>query len=404
MTKETKDHPDSSAVQHDPNAGAKAPAKERRKRNWRRIFLSVLLIAIIAGVVARLMLPSFARWYVNRALDRNLLYEGRIGDITISLWRGAYSISDVRLIKTTGNVPEPFFKAKRVELAIQWSGILHRKAVGRVVMDEPQLNFVDAPDASESQSGAGGPWLQTLADLFPFKLNSVLIHHGSVHFRTYQKESPVDVYLGDLEGGVDDLTNIRDQTTPLLTSVWADGLAMDQAQFEFRMKLDPFSNHPTFHLATRVLGLDVTKINDLALTYGQFDFKRGLFDLVIEVDASEGQMSGYVKPLFRNLQIFDVAQDLKTDSNPLQYFWQALLGAVTAVLKNQQRDQFGTNIPLTGDISQPNADLLSTVGNVLRNGFIRAYLPKLENNASGMDGLQFGPPTIADPISVGDQQ
>jgi hypothetical protein len=378
--------------------------RQKKSRRWRQFLLVLFVTLIVLGAAARAILPSFVRWYVNRTLDRNILYEGRIGDITINLWRGEYSISDIRLLKTTGNVPEPFFQAKRLDLAIEWNGILHRKMVGTVLMEEPQINFVDASDESASQTGAGGPWLQTLKDLFPFQLNSLRIHDGSVHFRSYKRQTPVDVYLAGLEAGVDDLTNIRNATTPLVTSVWADGLAMDQAKFEYRMKLDPFSYRPTFHLAAKLIGLDVTTINDLALTYGSFDFKRGWFDLVIDVDASEGQMQGYVKPLFRGLKVFDVVADLKSDDNPLQYFWQALVGGVTLVLKNQPRDQFGTYIPLSGDVSQPNADILSTVGNVLRNGFIRAYLPKLDNDANGVDGLQFGPPSVTDPDSIGDQQ
>ena len=209
-----------------------------------------------------------------------------------------------------------------------------------------------------------------LEDLSPFKLNSVQIHHGSIHFRSFKKEKPVDVYLSEVEGSIDDLTNIRDRTTPLLTTVKATAKAVDQANFEFQMNLDPFSYRPTFKLATRLIGLDVTKINDLALTYGQFDFKRGWFDLVIEADASEGQVSGYVKPLFRNLKVFDLVEDFKNDDNPLQYFWQALLGVTTRVLSNQAHDQFGTIIPFTGDLTQPKTDLLSTIGNVLRNAFV----------------------------------
>ena len=320
---------------------------------------------------ARPCLPWAVRWYVNRTLDRNLLYEGRIGDISLHLWRGAYSIDDVRLIKRIGNVPTPFFRAKRLELAIQWNAVLHRRIVGQVVMDQPELNFVDSSDDSAAQTGAGGPWLQTLEDLFPFQLNSVRIRDGSVHFRSYRSPKPVDVYLAQLDASVDDLTNIRDSTTPLLTTVNAHAMAMDQAKFEFRMKLDPFSYRPTFHMGVRLLGLDVRKLNDLARTYGQFDFKRGWFDLVVEADASEGQIQGYVKPLFRDLKVFDLVNDIKTDSNPLQFFWQALLGITARVLSNQQRDQFGTLIPFTGDLTQPNTDVLATVGNVLRNAFVR---------------------------------
>jgi hypothetical protein len=386
-----------------PAPAAESPYRQRKRRSWWRIIIISLVVLACLIACIRPMLPWAVRWYVNKTLDRNLLYEGRIGDVTLNLWRGAYSISDIRLIKRTGNVPTPLFDAKRLELAIQWDAILHGKIVGQVVMDQPELNFVDASDDSESQTGSGGPWLQTLTDLFPFQLNSVRIHNGSIHFRSYKRDKPVDVYLSNLEASVDDLTNVRDQVTPMLTTVQATAMAMDQARFEFKMKMNPFSYRPTFHLATRLIGLDVTKTNDLVHTYGQFEFKRGWFDLVLEMDASEGQMQGYVKPLFRNLVVFDLLDDLKNDDNPLQFFWQALLGVATEVLKNQQRDQFGTLIPFTGDLSQPNADFLSSIGNILRNAFVRAYLPRLQNGSNGFDGMEFGPASVTDPISVGDQ-
>jgi hypothetical protein len=177
---------------------------------------------------------------------------------------------------------------------------------------------------------------------------------------------------------------------------------MDQAKFEYRMTLDPCSYRPTFHMATRLLGLDVTKINDLAVTYGKLDFERGWFDLVLEVDAKEGQLTGYAKPLFRDLEVFSVSEDIKGD-NVLRFFWQALVGAATSLFKNQPRDQFGTLIPFNGDLSgATTADILATVGNILRNAFIRAYLPRLEGAPESIGSLEFGPPELTDPISAGD--
>lgn len=348
------------------------------------------------------MMPWAVRWYVNRTLDQSPIYQGKIGDVELHLWRGAYSIRDIRLVKMTGNVPVPLFSAPRVEFALQWDALVHRRLVGRLVMERPELNFVDAPDPAESQTGAGGPWLQIIRDLFPFKINSAQVRNGSIHFRTYATAEPVDVYLGHLDATVDNLTNIQDQTTPLLTSVRATALAMGQAKFEYQMKLDPFSYRPTFHMTTRLLGLDVTKINDMAMAYGAFDFKRGWFDLVIEVDAKEGMLSGYVKPLFRNLKLFSLKQDIKEDDVP-RFFWQAILGVTAAVFKNQSRDQFGTLIPFSGDASGTNTDVLATIGNVLRNAFVRAYLPRLQNGGLDAEGLQFEAPALDAPISVGDQ-
>jgi hypothetical protein len=212
----------------------------------------------------------------------------------------------------------------------------------------------------------------------------------------------VDVYISQFEATIDNLGNIRDETNPLVSTVQATGLVMDQAKFEYKMTLDPFAYRPTFQMALRLLGLDVTKINDLALAYGKFDFKRGWFDLVVETDVEEGQITGYAKPLFRNLQVFSLSEDLK-EKNVLQFFWQALVGGVTSLFKNHSRDQFGTLIPFIGDATgATTTDIFATLGNILRNAFVRAYLPRLEDGQESVGGLTFQPPQISDPISAGD--
>ena len=395
-------HP-SEAASHGsgPDAEGRTTKRRKRQRRWLRFGIFLFVLALLAGV-GRAMLPWAVRDYVNRTLDRNPLYAGNIGAVEIHLLRGAYSIQDVRISKTTGTIPVPFFAAKRVDFAIEWNALLHRKVVGRVLMEEPEMNFVDAGTEGETQTGAGAPWLKMIRDLFPFKINSAVIKNGSIHFRAFKSEKPVDVYLSQVEGSIDNLSNIRDETNPLVSTVQAKALVMDQAKLEYKMTLNPFSYRPTFHMATRLLGLDVTKINDLALTYGKFDFKRGWFDFVLETDAKEGQLTGYAKPLFRNVKVFSLTEDLQED-NVLQFFWQALVGAATSLFKNQSRDQFGTLIPFTGDVSgTTTADILATVGNVLRNAFVRAYLPRLESGEESVEGLRFQPPELHDPISVGE--
>lgn len=380
-----------------PSAGK----RQRRPHRGLRIAGFILLGLIIIGCVGRALLPWGIRHYVNKTLDRNQLYEGRIGKVGVHLWRGAYSIQNVTLSKRTGTVPVPFFAAERVEFSIQWNALLHRRVVGQFVLQAPQLNFVAGSEETDSQSGEGGPWLQIIRDLFPFKINSAVIHNGSVHFRTFQSERPVDVYLSHLEGMVDNLGNIRDETNPLVTTVNARALAMDQAKLEFKMSLDPFSYRPTFKLALRMLGLDVTKLNELSLTYGKFDFKRGWFDLVIEADSKEGRITGYVKPLFRDLKVFSLTEDLK-EGDVLQFFWQALIGVATSAFKNYSRDQFGTLIPFTADASgATTTDILATIGNLLRNAFVRAYLPRVEAAPSPLENdLQFGAPDFNEALST----
>jgi len=74
------------------------------------------------------------------------------------------------------------------------------------------------------------------------------------------------------------------------------------------------------------------------------------------------------------------------------------------VLKNAPRDQFGTRIPFTGEVGGPQPDILATIGGILRNAFIRAYLPRLEGVATDQDGMHFEKASILEPDSVGEIQ
>jgi hypothetical protein len=394
-----RDHPEVSGGTTVENSAPKRKSIAKKRRRWLR-GLGIFLLLIVALVgVTRLLLPSELRKYVNRTLDRNQLYEGRIGDVQVHLLRGAYSIHDIKISQRTGNVPVPLLAAKQIDFAVQWNALIHGRIVGQFTMQEPELNFVASSDQNEAQTGAGAPWLQVIRDLFPFKINSAIIQEGSVHFRAFKSDKPVDVYLSHLNGTIDNLSNIRDETNPLVTKVQASAVAMDQAKLDYKMTLDPFSYRPTFHMAVRLLGLDVTKLNDLALTYGKFDFKRGWFDLIIEADSKEGQMTGYVKPLFRNLKIFSLKEDI-TEDNVLQFFWQALMGGLTTVLKNFPRDQFGTLIPFTADASgSTTTDILATIGNILRNAFVRAYLPRLETTEAEDQGMYFEAPSFTEELT-----
>jgi hypothetical protein len=108
------------------------------------------------------------------------------------------------------------------------------------------------------------------------------------------------------------------------------------------------------------------------------------------MDCKEGRVEGYVKPLFRNLKVLSLKNDLKED-DVFHLFWEAIVGTATEILKNQKRDQFGTVIPFKGDLTNPRTGLLSGVGNVLYNAFVRAYLPKLQGTAEKIEGMEFAP-------------
>src|SRR5690606_40130375 len=90
-------------------------------------------------------------------------------------------------------------------------------------------------------------------------------------------------------------------------------------------------------------GIDLTRANDLLRAYAKLDVEQGSGDFVMELKARDGQLDGYAKPLFRNVEIFNSKSDVEQEGkNPLQIAWEALAGGIQNLFKNQHFDQFAT--------------------------------------------------------------
>lgn len=379
------------------------PSRSGKKHNHGFWKWSLLVVAVIL-IAGRLYLPGWITTYVNQVLQRNSLYQGRIEQIGINLWRGAYEVRGIHISKTSGSVPVPFLTVKRLELSLEWRALLKGSLVGQAVIEEPVINFVDSSSERGRQTGGEGAWMGMLENLFPFRINSVELQNGSIHWRSYEQSVPLNVYLSRVHVSVKDLTNVRDETRPLFATIDATATAMNQAKCECHIQLDPSSYAPTFHLKARILGLDVTLLNEFATHYGALDFERGWFDFVVEADAKSGALSGYAKALFRQLRILDLKSDF-ADGKILEGIWQGILSAATFLFKNHERDQFGTLIPFQGTIAgSTSSDFLAIVLNLLRNAFIEAYLPRYEGRPEEQALLEFDNPQFDDrPIDLNDE-
>ena len=78
----------------------------------------VFLLVVLALTAVRVALPGIVRYYVQQTLDRSPDYTGDVGDIDIHLWRGAYTIHDLKIVKRRHAVPIPFFESPNVDLSI----------------------------------------------------------------------------------------------------------------------------------------------------------------------------------------------------------------------------------------------------------------------------------------------
>lgn len=340
-----------------------------RRTQWTIIIIAVILVAI------RVALPFGIKYYVNRQLGKIPDFSGRIGDVSVHLYRGAYQIHDLSIRKTTGNVPVPLFSSPLLDLSIQWHELFHGAIVGEILVKNPELNFVAAPTEQESQTGASKPWTETLASLFPFRINKFEIREGQVHFQNFHKSPPVNIYITNLDAVATNLTNSRNVAEKLPAGCQAQGGALGDGYFILNLKMDPLQTAPTFEMNATLTNVDMVQLNDFLKSYGKLDVARGNFSMYTSVAAVDGSYKGYLKVLFKNLDVFEWEKERK--KNIVDIFWEGIVGVLSEGFRNHPHDQLAAEIPLSGSTSGIHANIWSTVGSLLKNAFVRALVPKI---------------------------
>lgn len=356
----------------------------KRRYRWPLAGLAGLLVLLLA---LHLSLPWLVRDYLNGKLADMGDYRGQIADVDLAWWRGAYRINGLSIVKTSGKVPVPLLNAPVIDLSVSWHSLWYDHAVvGEVTFLNPELNFVDGGNKQASQTGQGTNWRQQLEKLLPITLDEVLIQDGTLTFRNYNSKPPVDLKATQLNASIHNLTNVVDKEGRRDASFDGKALLLGDAPVESSATFDPLSNFEDFKFRLRATDLQLRRLNDFASAYGKFDFKAGHGDLVIEAEAEKGRLTGYIKPLLRDVEVFDWQQDVENkDKNIFRSVWEALVGATETVLKNQPKNQFATRVELSGSVHHSDISAFEAFLQILRNGFIQAFNARYERSAPQSD-------------------
>ena len=347
--------------------------KNLAKRWW----FWLLVVIVAAAVIVHLYLAIWVRDYVNRKLSEIPGYRAHVAAVTLHLWRGAYQIHNIEIKKTSGDVPVPFYSAALIDLSVEWKALWDRAFVGEIDMYRAKLNFVNGPTKAQQQAAVDEPWTQKIKQLFPIKLNRFAVHNGEVHYRDFSKEPAVDVVIDHVEMVGTNLTNSKKLSQTLMANIELEGRPLGSGDVRTRVDLDPYAAKPTFALNLEMTDVPLQKLNDFAKAYGHFTFQSGTLRMATEMSAKNGAFNGYVEPVFDNMNIGPLDRE---NNNPLNTVWQSIVNGLTKIVRNQPKNRFGTRVPYSGTFDQPTPAILTTVFNVFRNAFVKAFEGKLEND------------------------
>jgi hypothetical protein len=345
----------------------------------RKILVRLLVVAGIL-LAARIALPFVVEDFVNRKLAALESYEGRVGDIDIHLWRGAYSIDGIEIFKKGAARSVPFFKAARIDLSVEWRSLWRGRVVSEASFLAPEVNLVQAKSKEGSQLGAEENWNRRLEELFPFRFNTIEVIDGTVRFVAPGISTRDAITARQVNGEITNLTNVVESDKETFAGFRAEANVLDGGSAKVAGSVNAFAPQPTFDVNMEVKGVQLPQVNPWLREFIKADAEAGKFELYMEIAAAENRFRGYAKPILQDVDLYRSGEE---EESGLKRVWEGFLDFAANALENE--DQVAARIPFTGTLKNPETSLFATIASVLRNAFVSAFARSLEGSITLRD-------------------
>src|SRR5262245_16074077 len=155
------------------------------------------------------------------------------------------------------------------------------------------------------------------------------------------------------------------------------GSGPTQVVAHFRPEVDG----PDFDMKVAIEATDLTAMNDMLRAHGKFDVVSGVFSFYSALEVKNGQVRGYVKPLFKDVRAYDPVQD--RDKSAMRKVYEHLVTGVAKLMKNVPRKEVATEIDISGRLDDPKSSTVQAIVKLIQNAFFKAILPGFDRQIRG---------------------
>ena len=178
------------------------------------------------------------------------------------------------------------------------------------------------------------------------------------------------VFASKLEADLRDYSN---QPEAGASEINMEGRFMGNGNLTVSGRFRPAASTPDFSVAVKIIHTELKSFNELFRAHTDLDVKQGTFALFSELTVKKGTMRGYIKPFFRDVDVYDPIQD--EDKGLFQQVYEGLIETLADSLENSEREEVATTTEIAGPLADPRMSTWEVVINLVRNAFFEAILP-----------------------------
>jgi hypothetical protein len=250
----------------------------------------------------------------------------------------------------------------------------HREAhVTALDVDDLRLDYIHTAATASAEKDRAEAVSNAAKDDQPemlVRVDRLQFRDGNFGLVNRDADHPYRVYVSGTDLTVTNLSSgFRDGAAKAKLKGKFMGSGAARASATFR---EP-SSGPNFDFDIAIEGASLPAMNDLLRSYGKLDVNKGTFSVYSEVKIKDQRIVGYVKPLIKDVDVYDSKQDKKKPV--LKKIYEKIVGGLSHVLENRPRDEVATVVDISGPIEDPNTSIWETVVRLVSNAFVKAILP-----------------------------
>ena len=216
-----------------------------------------------------------------------------------------------------------------------------------------------------------------------YRVRRLTLENGTIGFVNRVQDPPYRLHFDHADFELANLSS-RSEDGPAQAAL--RGRFMGSGRAQGTAVFYPEGRHANFEGKLAIEGTQLKSLNDLLEARGKFDVAAGTFSLYSEVRVRDGYVDGYVKPLFRDVDVYETEQD--KNKSPFRKLYEAIVGGLAKLLENR-RGEVATVTSLKGPIENPQANAMEALGGLLRNAFVKSILPGFQHEIARLEPYKF---------------
>lgn len=261
--------------------------------------------------------------------------------------------------------------------------------LGSVLIADASIDYIHGGEPSEAVKKVAREIKETAREAMNnpevlFRVRHLVMEDGTIGLVNRAADPDYRVFVSNADF---ELRNLSNRAEDGIAHASLDGSFMGTGKVHGTAELHPEGKSPNFNAKLEIAETQMKPMNDMLRAHGGFDVVAGVFSLYTEVRVRDGYIDGYVKPMFRDVDVYDSEQDKK--KNVFRKMYEGLVGGVAKILENRRRDEVATVAKISGPVEDPNSNTLQVVARLIQNAFFKAIVPGFEREVARDEPVRY---------------